>query len=160
MANQTFTAGADNFTGGAALGITDKATINNNADFNTNDTVAGAGTGGTSTIEFNSGTNFTLSLAGYNNITGITRLTFVNAVDYNVTVNDGFVTSNRDTTNALSFVASGTGAITIDASAVTATNSVKVQGSTANDVITGGAGNDTFSVAMAPTRYRAARATT
>ncbi|MBM3572522.1 MAG: calcium-binding protein, partial [Alphaproteobacteria bacterium] len=145
MTNQVFTAGADKFTGGTALGSADKATIDAGADFNTNDTVAGAGTGGTSTIEFNDANNFTVSLAGYANITGITRLTFVNAQNYDVTVTDAFVVNNRDTTNALTFTASSTGSITINASTVTATNSVKVQGASANDMVTGGAGNDTIS---------------
>ena len=146
MAQFFFTTADDNIT----LGGSDKATLVTGhiftpaTTFNPNDTVAGAGINGSSTIEFRSGVPFTFDLADYTNITGITQLTFVDARNYQVTVNEAFVVNNHNTLNALTFKATSTGSITVNASTVT-TGSVNVTGSSANDLVTGGAGNDIIS---------------
>lgn len=156
------TDGNVSITGGA--GADTFALTGNGGDFvsggDGNDTISGAvandtvqGGNGTDTLQLASGANFTSVAAAA--VSGIEVLSLSDdgnaaaVVGNTVTIADGFLSGN----GAASLIVDASNVtnddtVSINASALTATNSIRILGSTetagAGDTLTGGAGNDTF----------------
>jgi Ca2+-binding RTX toxin-like protein len=144
-------AGIDNLSGGAG---NDTFLVTTAADF-TNLTSAEVVSGGDGTLDnlsfSETATAITVSAADLTGISGIERITINGTTAAgSITLTDAVYTANGSTT--LSIVdglldGNTTGTLTVNASALTAANSISVTANTVtgnNDTLTGGAGNDTF----------------
>jgi Ca2+-binding RTX toxin-like protein len=155
-------AGNDVITGGAGNDIIDGGSGANNvdsgdgddtinvattADFTTllNTIVGGAGN---DTLAFNEAATVTLLASQLTGISGVENITVTNGTSAtNITLTDAVYTANGATSLAIKDGNLTQGALTVNASALTAANSVQITANTTaniSDSLVGGAGNDTF----------------
>jgi hypothetical protein len=103
-------------------------------------------TGGTGldTITFIQAASATVTAAQLGALSGVETVNVNSASKYTVQLSDAVVTANYDSTNARFTVSqSGTGALVVDGSGITAGN-LQLLGNSASDTLAGGSGNDTI----------------
>ena len=137
-------AGVDNLSGGDGNDTFQVVTVSDFTDAIVAETVSGGA--GNDTLAFATAGNaaITLTAANLGAISGVENLTLnAGSGASSVTLADAVFTSNGQ---SLAITSGGTGTLTVNASALTGTNSIDVTGTAGavNDTLTGGAGADTF----------------
>ena len=125
----------------------DTINVSTTADFTTllNTIVGGAGN---DNLAFNEAATVTLLASQLTGISGVENITVTNGTNAtNITLTDAVYTANGATSLAIKDGNLTQGALTVNASALTAANSVQITANTTaniSDSLVGGAGNDTF----------------
>ena len=144
--------GIDSLTGGTG---DDQFNIGASAQFvglTTVETVSG-GTGSDTILVSTGAANIAIAASDLLGISSIETISILNATGQtaSITLSDAVFTANGATTLAITSNVASAAGITVDASALTSTNSVQLSGTqiaSLNDTLTGGAGNDTFTFTM------------
>jgi len=143
--------GIDNLDGGAGNDTFSVTTIGDFTGLATAEVVSG-GAGTVDNLSFSqAGTVLTIAASDLTGISGIERITINGTTAAgSITLTDAVYTANGATTLSIVdglLTGNTTGTLTVNASALTAANSISVTANTVtgnNDTLTGGAGNDTF----------------
>ena len=143
--NLTGGVGIDNLSGGEGNDTFTVATLSHFAGLLQAETVSG-GTGNDTLTVSDSGTINAPDLVGLNSVETIT---FTNTGAINtIYLSDAVYTANGLTSLAVTDTGTGNFGITVNAAGLSAANSVQIStaNATGDDILTGGSGNDTFTV--------------
>jgi hypothetical protein len=138
-------AGIDSLVGGNGVDTFTVATLAHFAGLSSPETVSG----GAGNDIFNIGETGTVNASDLLAINSIEIINFTSTAGINtIVLSDAVYTANGLTTLAVRDTGTGNFGITVNASALTAANSVQVttQSNTGDDILTGGSGDDTFIV--------------